>query len=96
MTYTLSDLPAWLREGVNLTPSEQQHVEARSSRFTQFRENFKSFSYPECLYLLVWEFTKRNRPRKWIVDQLTGRLNMLRNAQHANDIAHLKTWVFRA
>ena len=91
---TLSELPSWLKEW----PEEgrRANLDLVRSKIGTFRASFKTMTYQELCYILAQEFCTRNRPRRWIVEQVIGRLNMLRNKQHMDSIAHLRTYVFRS
>lgn len=88
-------LPPWLLAGLNHT-NEDAAALVGMSKATTFRSKLTTLTAAQLTTLLAWEFTKRKRPRRWVVTALMARLNTLRNEEYAASVAHLQTWVFRA
>jgi len=91
-----ADLPPWLKEHVRVLSERQAELDQARKTVLTYRDAFRKMSYDDCVYILAREFLERRRPRKWIVEQLMGRLNILRNEQFAESIAHLQTWRFKS
>jgi len=91
---TLSELPSWLKEW----PEEgrRANLDLVRSKIGTFRASFKTMTYQELCYVLAQEFIRRQRPRRWMVEQVLGRLNTLRNKNYMDSVVHLRTYVFRS
>lgn len=89
---TLAELPDWLKKWP--TEEKRQNLDLVRSKIGTFRASFKTMTYDELCYVLASEFIRRQRPRRWMVEQVIGRLNTLRNKQHMDSIMHLRTYVF--
>lgn len=92
---TLSQLPDWLKRWTLLSEDKRHHLDEVREKVETFRASFKTMTYEELCYILAMEFTKRKRPRRWMIEQLIGRLNTVRNQTHMESIVHLRTYVFR-
>ena len=92
---TLSQLPDWLKQWTTLSENKRHQLDEVREKVETFRASFKTMEYQELCYVLAAEFTKRNRPRRWMIEQLIGRLNTVRNTEHMDSIVHLRTYVFR-
>lgn len=92
---TLSDLPSWLREGINVSDDDKARLIALLKATARFVYDVRTLNQKDCLFLLCEEYLHRAKPRKWVVDLLLARLSILRKEEVKESVAHLKTHTFR-